>query len=1157
MAEPWRITLLGSLRAQCGERVITRFKYQKVGGLLAFLSFHRHQMHSREVLVEMFWPDGSPEAARNSLSAALSSLRHQFEPPGTPSGAVLRADRYSIGINPEMVVTDVALLEACVNEADRTSSSTERRQHLEHAVALYQGHLLPGFYEDWISPEQVRLSGLYFDTVLALVRDLEQQGDLSSALRYGRLAVSVEPLREEAHQNLMRLLLAAGQPGAALRQYKELERLLDEELGDEPSAPLRALARHIEKETGLTAPALSATVMSPAPRWSSGGVLASSAGQPATLTFLLADVEVLPRQLGRSHSTELADHQALLRKHLVAFAGQLIKETDGAFVAAFPTAQRAIECAVAGQQALLEQDVSDDTGPPQVRMAVHTGDVELVEGEYRGSAMHRASRVLTAGHAGQILVSSAAAELARGSLPDTVKLVDLGVYRLPDVAAPERLYEVEYPESAARATLPLNAARAQGSIPPVQFTRFFGREAEIAAIVEVLSSPQTRLLTLTGSGGTGKTRLCIEAAGRYSEAYTGSIWFVPLADLSEPSQIYAAILQAMGVPLQGTKEPVDQVVTALSAQPCLLLLDNFEHLASGGAELLQRLMDRVPSLQSMVTSRQTLNLPAEIEFGVSPLPTPNGADTPERLGQFASVQLFVDRAQAAKPDFRISSGNAPAVAEICDRLEGIPLAIELAAARALVLTPAQMLVQLGNRFEFLVSRRRGVAERQRTMRAAVDWSYKLLSPELQRFFSKLSVFRGGWTLEAAEAVCEEPLALDYLEYLKDCSMVLPEESGESIGFRMLETLREFAHEQLSSEDVERVRERHTDFFLKLADKKPPDIHALSIERIDMKAGTAASELRAALSPMREWADRMEADYDNLRVVLQRGQDGPGAEWLLDFAMACRPFWRQSGRYWEGLRSLVDALATTVSETPLRAEALYWCGFFAKNRRDFTQALRFHHESLRIWQAVGDPEGTAATLIELGNTYTDPGDFASARPLYEEALEIDRVYLQGRKAGEIYLNLGVAVNGLGDRVTARVMILKSQSLARNSPRIQIWTRYVLGGWDAEDGNNHLARMLYREALTIAGALGDRREIAQALTCLAALQARDGANELATRSLGAASELLGSFALQHPPIAADPEALRSTLGDAAFSAAWEAGRAMTWEQAVALALEEEPL
>jgi class 3 adenylate cyclase len=528
MNEPWKVTLLGGgLRAERGqEHRITRFYTYKYGALLAYLAYYRERALPREVLIEMLWPETGEKQGRNSLSQALSSLRHQLEPPGTPASAVLRADRFSVSVNPAALTTDVAEFEREITAAATASggSAAGRREHLTRAVASYRGRLLPGYYEDWILGEQERLSGLFFDAAGRLIGDLEEAGDLPAALACARQAVAADPLREEGEQHLIRLLAGTGQPGAALRQFREFERLLLEDTGDEPSPALRALIRQVEEQAGdaptLAAPALSSpgAVVRPA---KPSPVLPGGGSGVATVTFLLTDIEGSTgrwEQTGEAFRPALERHHALLREEFARWDGQEVKEAGDGFLVAFAGAGKALACAVACQTALVRERWPEATGPLSVRMALHTGDVETNEaGEYHGLSLHRASRILGAGHGGQILVSEATAALVRRDVGEDTRLTDLGVFRLRDVPTPERLFQVEYPEQARPDYPALRAEAGQGNTLPLQFTRFFGREQEVSTLRERLLDPAVRLLTVTGPGGTGKTRLSLAVAERLME----------------------------------------------------------------------------------------------------------------------------------------------------------------------------------------------------------------------------------------------------------------------------------------------------------------------------------------------------------------------------------------------------------------------------------------------------------------------------------------------------------------------------------------------------------------------------------------------------------------------------------------------------------------
>ena len=1152
MNEPWRVTLLGQLRVDRVEQTITRFRSQKIGGLLAFLACHPRQVHSREVLIEMFWPDGVPEAGRASLSTALSSLRHQLEPPGTPAGAVLRADRYSVSVNPAAVITDVAEFEQALREAAKAGSAIERAQLLSRAVNLYQGRLLPGFYEDWISSEQERLSTLYFGAVGGLIRHLVQNSDIAGALGFARKAASVDPQQAELHGDLMRLLISSGQPGAALRHFRVLERLLEEELGIEPAPPLRALARQIEMGTsGLPEPGEATPAIAPGAPAPIQAVTGGYTG-PSTVTFLLTDIEGsihLSKREGDNYRLVADIHHHLLQQAIARHGGREIKEADGAFVVAFTSATQALTCAISAQQALALQEWPEETGRPpgalKVRMALHTGDVEVRAGEYSGAALHLAGRMLTAGHGGQVLLSEATAGLVRRDLSADVHLMDLGIYRLPDVPAPERLFQVRHPGMSQEQFPPLRAVAGFATHLPMTFTRFFGREKEIAALQELLQTPEVRIVTLSGPGGTGKTRLSLQVAERLVEPFAGAVFFAPLADLSDPLLIPGAIVDALWLKRSPTLEPLEQAVEALNRQPSLLILDNFEQLVEkGGAEIVQTLLSRVPALTLLVTTRHLLGLAAEREFALEPLNTPNGDESPERLSVFESVQLFIDRAQTVKPDFQVTNANAAAVAELVSRLEGIPLAIELAAARAQVLTPAQMLSHLDQRFGFLVSRKRDVSERHRTLHAAVDWSYRLLVPELQRFFCRLSVFRGGWTAEGAETVCEEPLALDFLAQLRECSLVLSEEAEIGMRFRMLETLRDFGTGQLIAEERAVLQLRHAECFLALAE-----------------------EAEAQLAGPRQgvWLSRLETEHDNLRAALTWLKSaGLGAETGLRLSGALAPFWVVRGHLSEGRARYIVALGTEGARerTSGRAKALRGAGELALNQGDYPAARTFYDEGLAIYRELGDKLGIATSIKGLGSVALRQGDYASAGSRYEESLAIYREL--GNKLGicSSLFSLGAVAGTQGDSASARSLFEESLAIFRElgDTRGISYSLGNLGNVAHDQGDYAFAHSLHEESLAIRREIWDKLGIAQSLEGLANLARSQQQTKRSAQLYGAADSLrqaLGASIPSNdlPEHIARLAALRVSLGKERFAAAWEAGRAMTWEQAVAYALAEE--
>jgi non-specific serine/threonine protein kinase len=649
----------------------------------------------------------------------------------------------------------------------------------------------------------------------------------------------------------------------------------------------------------------------------------------------------------------------------------------------------------------------------------------------------------------------------------------------------------------------------------------------------------SRLVTLTGLAGTGKTRLALEVARLSQGERWAGVAFVSLVDLRDASLLGQTLLAALRLPELGAADPLDQIATLIADQPFLLVLDNFEQLVEGGAAAVQQLLERTPRLVCLVASRRHLGLSAERDYLVAPLPTPAAAAPVEQLLEFASVRLFLSRSQAARPDFRLTAVNAAAVALLCRALEGIPLALELAAARAPVLTPAQMLQHLSDRFAFLVSPHRAAAERHRTLHAALEWSYQTLPEPQQRLLARLSVFRGGWTLEAAAAIEEEPnqaphstisTTLDVLMDLRDASLVMAEEEGEAIRFRMLETVREYAEERLAEwGEAAAVRERHRDWCLGLAERAEQELEqsssALWLDRLDTERENLRAALAWCLRPVESGqSGTREAGDGDRSAAICPWSGHPGAaesgveasrsvpapttnhqpltthvDAALRLAGALGRFWEVRGYTREGRSFLAAVLGREAEQlsdpgerSRARAKALMWAGVLAHGQTEYRSARAQYEESLGLYQQSGERAGIAAVLYRLGNLSAEQGDPAEASRFHEESLSIRRAL--GDQAGiALSLNsLGNLALDRGEFESARSRYEESLLLSRElgDRRGWCWSRHFLGVVAEHEGDFALARSIYEECLPVWRELRSQVQVAWVLHGIGYVAYRQG-------------------------------------------------------------------
>jgi predicted ATPase len=721
----------------------------------------------------------------------------------------------------------------------------------------------------------------------------------------------------------------------------------------------------------------------------------------------------------------------------------------------------------------------------------------------------------------------------------------------------------------------------------LQLTPFIGREREVEEVRHRLLHPDVRLLTLTGPGGVGKTRLGLEVAGRILDQFADGVCFVALAPISDPALVPSAIAQALQVK-QGARQSVaDALEEYLRERQLLLVLDNFERLLEAGP-LLARLLSDCPRLKVLVTSRVVLRLQGEHNYEVPPLtlPTAGLRPSPEELGRYEGIRLFMQRAQAANSQFTITTENAPAVVELCRRLDGLPLAIELAAARVRLLSPEAVLARLGNRFGLLTGGARDLPHRQRTLRATLDWSYDLLSIAERSLFARLAVFVGGWTLETAEAVCDvgnDAEVLQHMSALVDKSLVQQQANiHHEPRFTMLETVREYALERLEeSGELERLRRRHASYFLELAEE----------------------EERASRGPLqRAWLDRLEIEHDNLRASLEWSLTSQGdTELGLQLTGALSHFWYVREHHSESRMWLQSALERGSAASAARAKVLVGAGRLAWFQGEFARVNSLVEESLTLYQDLGDDEGAAFALLVLGRTAVSQGNRAMGETLVEESLalfrqhrntwgiarafivlgdgalfegDVDRAMSRFQTALDIARDLedaeGVALSLLylgraahmgGDDARSNTLLQESLVVFKDSvdSRGVAEVLLELGRVAHAQGNDTHALTLCRESLVLSRKLDNKSLIAFCLTTLAGVIQALGDAARAARLFGAAEKLLQSLDAVLDPggsleYDSDLAAARTQLGEPAFEEARAEGQTITFEQAVAYAFSE---
>src|SRR5947209_814260 len=813
-----------------------------------------------------------------------------------------------------------------------------------------------------------------------------------------------------------------------------------------------------------------------------------------TVTLLFTDIEGSTRllqQLGDRYDGVLAECRQAFRSGFQAYGGYEVDTQGDAFLVAFARATDAVLAAV-----MIQRSLANHPWPGgvlvQARIGLHTGEPRLASEGYIGLDVHHAARIMNAGHGGQVLLSQTTRDLVEHDLPEGVRLRDRGEHRRKDLGRKSHLFQLVIDGMPADFP-PLRTLVAHPNNLPIQPTPLVGREQDVLAVKDLLCHEQVCLVTLTGPGGVGKTRLSLQVAAELTEHFSDGIFFVSLAPLSDPALVVPTIARTLGIREAAGYSLLDRLKEELQQKQQLLLLDNFEQVVSASVQVAD-LLTVCSQLKLLVTSRQVLHVHAEHEYAVPPLAMPDLTHLPDpaTLAHCPAVALFLQRAQSVKPEFALTDTNARAVAEICAHLDGLPLAIELATARMKLLPLQALLARLGQRLTLLTSGARDAPVRQQTLRNTIEWSYHLLDPREQRLFRRLAIFVGGCTLTSIEAVCKalnddaEPI-LDGVASLIDKSLLLHiEQEGQEPRLLMLETIREYGLETLAaSGEMESTRKAHADYYVLLAEEAEP-------------------ELAGAQQVV--WLKRLEREHDNLRAAMQwsleRGEAGKRIEKALQLGGVLERFWVVRGHRSEGRAFLAEVLTRSAGEkTPLRAKALIAAARLAFSQNRYEQGEALAQEGRALFRELGDRRGIALSLDRLGMAAWRRGNFTMARALMEEDLALFREVGDQQRVAWSLFTLALLASKQGEYSRAQILLGESLALHRtlgNTRGIAASLSQLAWVIFVSRGDKARVSTLLEEVRTLNREVGDKEGLAVSCT-LSAWFALSQGNTAAARSL----------------------------------------------------------
>jgi predicted ATPase/class 3 adenylate cyclase len=862
------------------------------------------------------------------------------------------------------------------------------------------------------------------------------------------------------------------------------------------------------------------------------------------VAFLFSDIEGSTRlweQEPQRMGPALARHDALARSIVEQHDGRVVKKTGDGLHAAFDQPLAALNAVLQLQLALADPAATAGLAL-HLRCGLHVGGDELRDGDFYGPAVNRAARIMNAAHGGQVLLSDALAALVQGRLPPDTLLRDLGQVRLRDLTRPERLHQLVHPRLRAQFP-PLRSLEATPNNLPQQLNSFVGRERELAQARQALG--RSRLLTLLGMGGIGKSRLSVQLGAEVMDDYPDGVWLVELAPLADPRLVPQAAASVLGVKEEAGQDVLDALLRHVRDKQLLFILDNCEHVLHACALLAKQLLQAGAGVRVLASSRDVLQVAGEASYPVPTLsvPDPQRLPAPERLVELEAVRLFVDRATASQPAFRVTAANAAAVADICHRLDGIPLAIELAAARTRALSVEAIAARLGDRFRLLVSGDRTVLPRQRTLRALIDWSYDLLPEPERALLRRLSVFAGGWTAEAAEHVGwsegqDAADLLDLLTHLVEKSLVMMDADGAR--YRMLDTVRHYAQERFREAGAPaEAHERHLGFYLQLAE-----------------------QARAGLQGPQQghWLGRLDQERENLLAAhawcSSHGGDAACRQGLR-LVFALRPYWLNRGLLGLGYAVTVEALQREGARgrDEWRFRGLSDAGWLAYFLGRYAQSRQYLQEGLDIAREAGNTAWIAGVLQPLGMACLGDGDAAAARGHLQEAVELARRLGNPRELAAALNALAQLHRTQGEPEVALPLYQQVLALAREMGNQEYIAAFLLNLAMVSAGRrpwDELRAMLL-ETLDIAAAIGSKPAGQSALEVCAGLAATRDDWPRAARFYGVAEEQAAQTGLQRDP--ADAAFLlpliqraREALGTAEFDALQAQGRALAVDDAL---------